>query len=65
MYVHVSCVYPAISKYPKQLPNCLTVTETSVVLIVSNGVTCDISAHTVTFFTRRVLATVNRFVPYL
>ena len=30
MYVY--CVYPAISKGPKQLPNCLKIAETSVVL---------------------------------
>jgi hypothetical protein len=28
-------VYCAISKNPKHLPNCLTITETSVVLIIS------------------------------
>ena len=33
MYVY--CVYPAISKSQKQLPNCLQLTETSVFLIVS------------------------------
>ena len=31
--VHVYCVYPAISKRPKQLTNCLNRTETSLVLI--------------------------------
>ena len=36
MYVY--CVYPAISKSPKHLPNCLKITETNVVLIVFNGV---------------------------
>ena len=35
MYVY--CVYPAISKSPKQLPNCLKIAETSVVLNVFNG----------------------------
>ena len=35
MYMlYVYCVYPAISKSSKQLPNCLKITETSVVLIV-------------------------------
>jgi hypothetical protein len=29
----------------KQLPNCLKITETSVVLIVFNGVICDVSAY--------------------
>jgi hypothetical protein len=46
MYVY--CVYPAISKSPKQLPNCLKIAETRVVLIVFNGVICDVSAYTVT-----------------
>ena len=46
MYVY--CVYPAISKSPKQLPNCLKRAEISVVLIVFNGVLCDVSAYTVT-----------------
>jgi hypothetical protein len=40
MYVY--CVYPAISKSPKQLPSCLKISETSVVLIVFNGVICDV-----------------------
>ena len=30
MYTY--CVYPAISKSPKQLPNCLKIAETSIVL---------------------------------
>ena len=33
--MNVHCVYPAISKSPKQLRNCLKITETRVVLIVS------------------------------
>ena len=41
-------VYPAISKGPKQLPNCLKIAETSVVLNVFKGVICDVSAYTVT-----------------
>ena len=45
MYLY--CVYPAIPKSPK-LPNCLKITETSVVLIVFNAVICDVSAYTVT-----------------
>jgi hypothetical protein len=45
MYVY--CVYPAISKSPKQLPNFLKIAETSVVLIVFNCVVCDVSAYTV------------------
>jgi hypothetical protein len=44
MYVY--CVYPAISKGPKQLPNCLKITETSVVLVVFKEVICDVSAYT-------------------
>ena len=46
MYVY--CVYPAISKGPKQLPNCLKNVETSVVLIVFNDVNCEVSPYTVT-----------------
>ena len=34
----IYCVYHAISKSPKQLPNCLKIAATSVVLIVFNGV---------------------------
>ena len=45
MYIY--CVYPAISKSPKQLLNFLKIAETSVVLIVFNGVVCDVSAYTV------------------
>jgi hypothetical protein len=41
--MHVYCVYPAISKSPKQLPNCLKIAETNVVLIIFNGVICDVS----------------------
>ena len=44
----VYCVYSAISKSPKQLPNFLKIAETSVVLIVFNGVVCDVRAYTVT-----------------
>ena len=45
MYIY--CVYPVISKSPKQLTNCLKIAETSVILIVFNGVICDVSTHTV------------------
>ena len=38
MYVYYA--YPKISKNPKHLPYCLKITETSVVLIVFNGVIC-------------------------
>jgi hypothetical protein len=40
-------VYPAISKHPQQLPNCLKIAATSVVLIVFNSIVCDVSAYTV------------------
>jgi hypothetical protein len=43
MYVY--CVYPAMPKSPKQLPNCLKIAETSVVLIVFNGVLRDVLAY--------------------
>ena len=46
MYVY--CVYPAISKGSKQLPNCLKIAETSVVLNVFKDVICNVSAYTVT-----------------
>ena len=46
MYVY--CVYPAISKIPKHMPNGLTIVETSFVLIVFNGVICDVSVYNVT-----------------
>ena len=42
------CAYPAISKSPKHLPNCLQIIETSVVLNVFN-VICDVRAYTVSF----------------
>ena len=42
--MNVHCVYNSISKGPKQLPNCLKIAETSVVLIVFNGASCDVSA---------------------
>jgi hypothetical protein len=41
-------VYPAISKCPKQLPNCLKIAEAMVVLIVFLGVNYDINPYTVT-----------------
>ena len=46
MYVY--CFYSAISKSPKHLSNCLKIIETSVVLIVFNGVICDVRTYTVT-----------------
>ena len=46
MYVY--CIYSSLSKSPKQLQNCLKIAETIIVLIVFNGVICDVSAYTVT-----------------
>ena len=46
MYVY--CVYPAISKGPKQLSKCLKIAETIVVLNVFKGVIWDVSVYTVT-----------------
>ena len=43
------CVYPTLSKSPQQLPNFLKITETSIVLIVSDGVICGVSAYTLPF----------------
>ena len=45
--IYVYCVYLAMQKSPKRLPNCLMRTETIVVLIVSNGLLCDDRAYTV------------------
>ena len=42
------CVYPAISKSPKHLSNSLKITKASVIVIVFNGVICDVSTSTVT-----------------
>ena len=46
MYVY--CVYLDISKGPRQLPNCLKIADTSVVLNVFKDVICDVSPDTVT-----------------
>ena len=46
MYVY--CVHPAMSKKPKQLPNCLKGAEASVVIIVFDGVLCEVHTYTVT-----------------
>ena len=46
MYVY--CVFPAISKDPQQLPNCLKIVETRVVLNIFKCVICDVSDYTVT-----------------
>ena len=40
-----NCVYPAMSKIPKQLPNYMKTVETSIVQIVFNG---DVCTYTVT-----------------
>jgi hypothetical protein len=48
MYIY--CVYPEIPKCQKQLSNCLKRAETTIVLIVFNGVLCDLHAYTVTIF---------------
>jgi len=37
-----------ISKSPQQLLKCLKIAETSVILIVFNGVICDVRVYTVT-----------------
>ena len=37
-----------MSKSPKQLPNCMVIAETSVVLIIFKGVLCEISTYIVT-----------------
>jgi hypothetical protein len=42
------CVYPKMSKSPKQQPNCLKRTATSICLIVLYGVLCDVSDYIVT-----------------
>jgi len=40
------CSYPAMSKSPKQLPNCLKWAETSVILINFNVDLCEVKAYT-------------------
>ena len=37
-----------MSESQKQLPNCLKITDTSIVIIVFNDVICDVSTYTVT-----------------
>ena len=39
------CVYPTMSKIPKQLPNCLKRAETSVDQIVLDGILSDLSVN--------------------
>jgi hypothetical protein len=45
MYIY--CAYPAISKSLKQLPYCLQITETTVVLIIFNDIICNVSAYSI------------------
>jgi hypothetical protein len=44
MYVY--CVYPAILKIPKQLPNCLKIAEASVDLFIVNGILWEVHTYT-------------------
>ena len=44
------CVYPVMSKSPKQLPNCMEIAGKSVVVIVFSYVLCDVRGYTVTVF---------------
>ena len=58
MYVYMYCIYPAMSKSPNQLPNSLkraetSVAETSVILIVFDGVLCYAHIYTITVSYRR------------
>ena len=48
MTMYLYCVYPAISKSLKQLWNCLKITETRVVLIIFDGIICDVSTYSFT-----------------
>jgi hypothetical protein len=48
MYVYCILCLSCNAKNPKHLPNCLKINETSVILIVFNGVICDVRACTVT-----------------
>ena len=41
-------MYSAMSKCPKQLPQCVKIAERNVVIIVSNGVLCEVRAYAVT-----------------
>ena len=43
--MQVYCVYHAMLKSPKQLPNCLIRTET---IVVFDGVLCEVRAYIVT-----------------
>jgi hypothetical protein len=43
--IGITSVYHAMSKSPKQLPNCLRGVETSIILIVCDGVLCEICPY--------------------
>jgi len=45
--MHVYCVYPALSKSHKQPLNCLKRGETSIVLVIVNGVLYTVHAYNV------------------
>jgi len=49
MYVH--CAYPA--KSPKQVPNCLKIADTSVVIIIFNGVLWSLRLYCYSFLLSR------------
>jgi len=51
MYIY--CIYPAMSKNPKQPPNCLQRAEVIVVLIVFGSVLSEVRTYTVTVSYRR------------
>jgi hypothetical protein len=48
MYIYFT--YPAKWKSTKQLSNCLKIAETNIVLIVFNGVFCELRVYAVTVY---------------
>jgi hypothetical protein len=44
--IYVYCVYPVMLNGPMQLPNCVIRAETSVVVIVCDGVLYEVRAYT-------------------
>ena len=51
IYIYWQCmhiVFSAMSKSLKRLPNCPKIAETSVILIIFNGVLCEVRAYTLT-----------------
>jgi hypothetical protein len=50
--IYAYCIYPALSKSPKQLPNCLKRARTIVVLIAFIGIFYDVGGYAVTIFYR-------------